>query len=157
MFKEDGRELPNFGEGNRRFTIRNSVVVHQVINLARQYGVTTTEISQAFFRVGMLMEQNQLVVRNQLGRETPVSLMDKELAEQQQKLKRGSTPSMPLELELPSNLADEFMEISNRYHITVEELISRMFTLGIRITESQNDPKITYILKTPSQDTSLKM
>ncbi|MBI4096118.1 MAG: hypothetical protein HY425_00185 [Candidatus Levybacteria bacterium] len=142
------QRLLKSGEKQTRIQIIDPNVKAQILGLAQKNNLTETAVMQGFLRIGMLAEKNTLVSRDQIGFEKSVSLMDEDFAPEQ----GGKNSRVIAKMTVGINLTNQLTEIANRHGISIEEVLTRICKLGIRIAQTKNNPDITYMLRIPGED-----
>ena len=152
-------KLPEFRSRSIPVTINDPRLAEETLKLSSSLGIEPIELGRKFVTLGLIAAKSEedlastLVERDSMGREKIVHLMDQSypVGDETTEAVRLNYPSTytgrKLVFSMPGVLADEFMEIANRHQTTVDDVLRKMFILGIKVGNVQNDTNISYILK----------
>lgn len=151
--------LPDFRSKMLPITVADQALARETRTLARLLHTDPKELCRTFISLGVLaadIDRNPaevLIERDSLGREAQVSLMTNQPSAkeiQQPQIKIGPISiawHRDMIFHMPGELGDLFMDIANRHHTTVDEVLRHMFILGIRMSKAKHSADRTYIIR----------
>lgn len=154
-------KLPEFKSRHILITINDHQISVEVTELAEKFRIEPVDLGKKFIRLGLLaaeIEQNpdtSLVERDRFGRTELVLLNNQEYildpSEAEKKVSFLGTEftfGRPrLELSMPGELGGVLMELGNRYQTTIDDVLRKMFILGIKVGRAQSDHDKYYIIQ----------
>lgn len=96
-----------------------------------------------------LQEGEQFGLRDSMGFEKPVDLMDEKFAYEERTI--GKSPTHTLNVEYPPGSRGLYMEYANNCHISLEELTARMHIAGLYVLQQLREEGVNLVKITNGQ------